>query len=163
MTTRNATLQDLPAIVAIYNTTVAGRMVTADLEPVTVESRIPWFEQHTPLRRPLWVVEDENKKIIAWMSFQDFYGRAAYNATAEVSIYIDPTQRGKGLGKILLQYCMDQAPSYGIHNILGIIFAHNEPSIRLFNNMGFSEWGTLENIAVLDGIERSVVIMGKRV
>lgn len=38
--------EDLPDIVDIYNSTIAGRMVTADLEPVTVESRIPWFEAH---------------------------------------------------------------------------------------------------------------------
>lgn len=42
-TVEDATLQDLPAIVAIYNETIAGRMVTADLEPVTVESRRKWL------------------------------------------------------------------------------------------------------------------------
>ncbi len=162
MTFRDATLQDLPAIVAIYNSTVAGRMVTADLEPVTVESRIPWFRHHHPEKRPLWVVENEDQEIIAWMSFQDFYGRAAYNATAEISIYIGEAYRGKGLGKILLQYCMDQAPALGIHTLLGYIFAHNEPSIRLFSSLGFSEWAHLENIAVLDGVERSLKILGKR-
>ena len=39
MTLRDATEADLPAIVEIYNATIPGRMVTADLEPVTVESR----------------------------------------------------------------------------------------------------------------------------
>ena len=41
---RNATEHDLPAIVAIYNATIPSRMVTADLDPVTVEaygSRVP--------------------------------------------------------------------------------------------------------------------------
>jgi L-amino acid N-acyltransferase YncA len=41
---RDATLDDLPAIVAIYNSTVPSRQVTADLEPVSVESRLPWFQ-----------------------------------------------------------------------------------------------------------------------
>lgn len=48
----DATLQDLPAIAAIYNETIAGRMVTADLEPVTVESRLKWFDEHSPDFRP---------------------------------------------------------------------------------------------------------------
>ena len=54
---RDATLDDLPAIVAIYNSTIASRDVTADLEPVSVESRRAWFDAHGPAARPLWVVE----------------------------------------------------------------------------------------------------------
>jgi L-amino acid N-acyltransferase YncA len=52
---RDATLDDLPAIVAIYNSTIASRQVTADLEPVSVESRLAWFLAHRLLVRPLWV------------------------------------------------------------------------------------------------------------
>ncbi len=37
-------------------------MVTADTEPIAVESRVKWFEEHTPDNRPLWVIEDEQKK-----------------------------------------------------------------------------------------------------
>ncbi len=43
MNLRPATEADLPAIVAIYNATIPGRMVTADTEPVSVDSRQPWF------------------------------------------------------------------------------------------------------------------------
>ena len=43
---RNAQLSDLPEIVAIYNSTVAGRMVTADTEEVTVSDKRKWFEAH---------------------------------------------------------------------------------------------------------------------
>ncbi len=55
---RGATRSDLPQIVEIYNSTIASRMVTADTDPVSVESRVRWFEEHTPDLRPLWVVED---------------------------------------------------------------------------------------------------------
>jgi L-amino acid N-acyltransferase YncA len=47
-THREATRADLPSIVEIYNATIPSRMVTADLEPVSVESRVHWFEQHRP-------------------------------------------------------------------------------------------------------------------
>lgn len=163
MTIRDANINDLPAIVAIYNATIPSRMVTADLEPVTVTSRITWFDQHSPTNRPLWVVENETKEVIAWISFQDFYGRAAYNATAEISIYIKTNYQGKGLGKQLLQYCIDRSPELGIHTLIGYIFAHNTPSLRLFTSLGFTEWAHLPDIAVLDGVERSLTIVGKRV
>ena len=160
---KDATLEDLKRIVEIYNTTVAGRMVTADTEPVTVESRLRWFHEHTPDRRPLWIIEDSNKTIIGWVSFQSFYGRPAYNATTEISIYLDLATRGKGVGKIALKYAMDNCGKYGIKTLLGFIFAHNEPSIKLFEHAGFKEWANLPNIAVLDGIERSLIILGKRI
>src|SRR4051812_31042130 len=95
---RDATIKDLPRIVSIYNSTVPGRMVTADTEPVTVESRMRWFNNHEPVNRPLWIVEG-NGDIIGWVSFQSFYGRPAYKGTAEISIYLEESFRGIGLGE----------------------------------------------------------------
>lgn len=160
---RDATLDDLPAIVAIYNSTVPSRQVTADLEPVSVESRVAWFHAHGPQKRPLWVVEDrQNGSVIAWLSFSDFYGRPAYQRSAEVSIYLDERARGKGLGKQLLAASLAAAPALGIDTVLGFIFGHNEASLRLFRGFGFDTWGTLSRVAVLDGVERDLVILGKR-
>ncbi|MDE1184340.1 GNAT family N-acetyltransferase [Paraburkholderia sp.] len=161
LTYRDATLDDLPAIVAIYNSTVSSRQVTADLEPVTVESRLAWFHAHGPNKRPLWVIE-EGGEIVAWLSFSDFYGRPAYLRTAEVSIYLHENARGKGLGKQLLKASLDVAPGLGIDTVLGFVFGHNEPSLRLFRGFGFDVWGTLPRVAVLDGVERDLVILGLR-
>jgi len=160
---RIAQSSDLSRIVEIYNTTVASRMVTADTEPVTVESRQQWFEAHDPSNRPLWVIEDIDHEIVGWVSFQSFYGRPAYQATVEISIYLDEQQRGKGLGKQALQFCLDEAPKYGINTLLGFIFAHNEPSLKLFRSFGFEDWALFPNVALLDGQERSLSILGKRI
>lgn len=159
---RDATIEDLQEIVDIYNTTIAGRMVTADTEPVTVDSRIKWFNEHSPEKRPLWMVE-EHGACVGWVSFQSFYGRPAYDNTAEISIYLHENQRGKGHGKAILEYAMTQCPAIKIHTLLGFIFSHNLPSIRLFEKLGFKEWAHLPNIAVLDGVERSLSILGKRI
>lgn len=56
---RLATLDDLPAIVDIYNAAVATRQSTCDLDPVTVESRVDWFRSSAPGRRPIWVAHEE--------------------------------------------------------------------------------------------------------
>ncbi|MFT4024662.1 MAG: GNAT family N-acetyltransferase, partial [Flavihumibacter sp.] len=152
-----------PLIVAIYNSTIPSRLVTADTEPVSVESRLQWFNEHDAHKRPLWVVEDAGKNIVGWVSFQSFYGRPAYDATAEISIYLAENQRGKGLGREILQYSLDKAPSLGISTILGFIFSHNVPSLRLFEKTGFGAWGVLPGIALLDGVERGLTIMGKRI
>ncbi len=160
---RDASKQDLPAIVAIYNSTIASRMVTADTEPVSVESKEQWFKEHDPAKRPLWIVEDITGTIIGWVSFQSFYGRPAYDATVEISIYLDLQHRGKGAGKAILQYCIGTAPQFGIKTLLGFIFSHNEPSMKLFMNAGFEEWANMPGIALLDGVERGLSILGKRI
>ncbi len=162
MQIRDATIADLPAIVAIYNSTVPSRMVTADTEPVSVASREKWFAEHSPARRPLWVAE-EGGRIIGWLSYSSFYGRPAYNATCEVSVYLAPEHRRRGLGTQLLERCIEHAPRIEVTTLLGIIFGHNEPSLRLFEKLGFQRWGCMPRIAVLDGVERDVIIVGRRV
>lgn len=160
---RNATLKDLPKIVEIYNSTIPSRMVTADTEPVSVESRMPWFHEHNAETRPLWIVEDSQYNTLGWVSFSSFYGRPAYNGTVEVSIYIDESCRGRGLGKQVLGYCIDNAGEFGVKTLLGFIFLHNEPSLKLFSHFGFEAWGTFPDVALLDGVERTLVILGKRI
>ena len=159
---RYAADSDLPAIVNTYNSTIAGRMVTADLEPVTVESRRHWFEQHSPDRRPLWVVM-HGGHYAGWMSFNSFYGRPAYNGTVEVSIYLEADARGKGLGKACLTRAIEQAKQLGLHNLLGFIFGHNESSLQLFYKFGFTDWGRLPGVANMDGVMRDLVIVGLKV
>ena len=158
---RDAVLDDLQEIVEIYNSTIPSRMVTADTQPVSVESKIKWFHEHKA-NRPLWVIKDE-KGVIGWVSFSSFYGRPAYDNTAEVSIYLKAPERGKGIGKKVLKEVIDQCGRLEIKTLLGYIFAHNEPSLKLFRSFGFTDWANLPNIAVLDGVERSLVIVGKRI
>ncbi len=160
---RDATIDDLKIIVEIYNSTIASRMVTADTEPVSAESRINWFHEHNGSTRPLWVAEDHHSEIIGWVSFQNFYGRPAYNATSEISIYLASNARRKGFGKFILQHCIDKCPGLGIKTLIGFIFEHNEPSLKLFRKFGFEDWGTLPNVAVLDNVERTLKILGKRI
>ncbi len=154
--------EDLPEIVAIYNSTVASRMVTADTEPVSVASRQHWFDDHPPQRRPLWVVEQDGA-IIGWLSYSNFYGRPAYSGTAELSIYLHEAHRGKGLGRYLLAEAIAFAPQIKVHTLLGFIFGHNEPSLQLFGRFGFARWAEMPGVATLDGVERDLIILGKRV
>ena len=159
-THRLATRGDLAQIVEIYNATIPSRQVTADTEPVSVESRVEWFEHHRPDFRPLWVVEVDGH-IAAWLSFSSFYGRPAYNKTAELSVYVHDSFRHHGLGSYLLKQAIAHAPSIKVETLLGFIFGHNEPSLRLFEKFGFARWGELPKVASLDSVERDLVIVGR--
>ncbi|HKQ23325.1 MAG TPA: GNAT family N-acetyltransferase [Burkholderiales bacterium] len=159
---RVASREDLPQIIAIYNATIPSRMVTADLEPVSVASRVRWFEEHSADFRPLWVVEAE-AQVAGWLSFSSFYGRPAYNKTAELSVYIHAAFRKRGIASYLLTRALAQAPGLGIDTVLGFIFGHNLTSLALFDKFGFARWGELPKVALLDGVERDVIIVGRRV
>jgi L-amino acid N-acyltransferase YncA len=155
---RLAGIADLHAIVEIYNSTVPSRVVTADTEPVTIESRHAWFAE----RRPLWVAELDGR-VVGWLSYSNFYGRPAYSGTAELSIYVHEDARGNGLGRYLLDAAMAYAPEIDVHTLLGFIFGHNDPSLKLFESAGFERWATMPRVARLDGVERDLIILGKRV
>jgi L-amino acid N-acyltransferase YncA len=161
ITIRDAKISDLPAIVDIYNSTIAGRMVTADTEPVTVESRMAWFESHTPEKRPLWVAVEEDK-IVAWISFKSFYGRPAYDHTAEIALYLHEAYRGMGIGRELLEYVIKLSPKLKLKTLLGFVFAHNAPSLGLFGKAGFTIWGHLPKVAEIDDKEYDLLILGLR-
>ena len=109
MTIRKATQNDLTDIVAIYNETIPGRMVTADTEEVSVADKQAWFESHTE-KRPIFVFEQQGK-VLAWLSYKSFYGRPAYDGTVEISIYITQQAQGQGLGKQLLTFSEQHAKS----------------------------------------------------
>jgi L-amino acid N-acyltransferase YncA len=160
---RDATEGDLAAIVDIYNAAIPGRLATADTEPVSVESRRAWLRDREFGRRPVWVAEGEGGSIDAWLSFGAFYGRPAYAATAEVSVYVAPAAHRRGLATRLMAEAVARAAGLGIQTFLGFVFAHNDRSVALCRKFGFETWGRLPRVAVLDGIERDLLILGRRV
>jgi L-amino acid N-acyltransferase YncA len=156
MTIRDAVEADLPAIVEIYNAAIATRMATAQLEPVTLEDRCNWLKEHSADRHPFWVIEI-GAQVAGWLTLKAFLPRCAYRGTAEVSVYVGQKFRRRGVGRRLLDQAISRAPS------LGIIFTHNEPSLRLFERLGFKKWGLLPGIARLDDFERDLTIMGRQI
>lgn len=158
---RDARDTDLEAMVAIYNHAIPGRLATADTEPVSVESRRAWLNERDPARHPLWVFE-RDARVLGWLSFGKFYGRPAYAATAEVGIYVEPTAHRQGVATALLEAACARAPALGLTTLLGFVFAHNARSVALCEKFGFVEWGRLPRVAVLDGLERDLLILGLR-
>jgi phosphinothricin acetyltransferase len=159
---RDAVAEDLPAIVEIYNSTIPSRVVSADTEPVSVEQRLVWFEEHEPSRRPIWVME-ERGEVIGWLSLSDFYdARPAYHATAEIGVYVREDYRGKGIGRRLVEEAISRAPELGLSTLTAGAFAHNETSVRLFESMSFRKWAHFPNVAELDGMERDLIVLGLR-
>jgi phosphinothricin acetyltransferase len=80
-----------------------------------------------------------------------------------MSVYIATEYRRQGLATQLASHCIGHAPRIGVATLLGFIFGHNLPSLTLFEKLGFCRWGCLPQVAVLDGMPRDVIILGRRV
>lgn len=161
ITIRHATQADLSAIVAIYNQSVLTKQATADLTPVTVEQQQAWFDKHSLEKNRPMLVAVTNEKIVGWATLSNLYERPAYRISAEISVYIDETAKGHGIGKKLVEKQLELAPSCGVQQAVVKIFAHNQPSLNLFKTLGFEQWGYLKQVCDMDGFIADVVILGK--
>lgn len=172
---QRASQDDLPAILAIYNQSIAGKQATANLTPVTCAERQGWFDEHlNSTTRPIYIVkamvaatdrgfEQTVSPIVAWGSFSDLYTRPAYHISTEISIYLHQEYHGQGLGSLLARWMLTQAPSLGIQNVVALIFAHNQPSLGLFRKLGFEQWGYMPKVCDMEGFIADVVMLGKAV
>lgn len=160
---RTACRNDLADIVMIYNQAVKAGFMTADMEPVTVEQRQKWFDEHLPNKHPIFVAE-ENNKVIGWLSLSPYRpGRKALQYTQEVSYYINFDSQGKGVASRLLQHAIDQSPKLNIKTLFAILISSNIPSIKLLEKFHFEKWGEFPRVANYNGIEVGQVYYGLRI
>lgn len=167
-TYRTARPEDLQAIVTIYNHAIPTLESTCDVEYVSVESRRAWFEQHlNHMTRPIWVAETDSLElpgIVGYLAFSNFMNeRPGYSITSDIAIYLHPNVQGKGLGSFLLRNAIEVAPTLKIETLATTIFASNTPSVRLFLKQGFEQWAYMPRVARLLGVERDLIMVGRRV
>ena len=163
MIIRIASPADLADIVATYNEAVQQRFATADLEPVTVEQRRAWFDDHDPAQLPIYVAEHEGS-VAGWCSLSAYRpGRAALRRTAEISYYVRTGCRKQGVGRTLVEHAIKDAPRLGKHVLFAIVLEKNIASINLLKKAGFDLWGTLPEVALVDGELIGHVYYGRKV
>jgi phosphinothricin acetyltransferase len=160
---RNANEADLPAIVEIYNQSIPAGWSTADTQPITVADRLDWFRKFDPARRPIWVAEADGS-VVAVAYLSSFYGgRPAYDATAEVSVYIATAHQRQGIGRSIKRWVIEQCPRLGVTTLLSMHFDHNEATRRINESLGFQQQGHLTDIALVQGRKRGLVISTLRI
>jgi len=157
-TIRDATDQDLFAIIEIYNQSIPAGRSTADTSPITVADRMEWFRKFDPAKRPIWVAEQEGR-VAGCVYLTSFYGgRPAYDKTAEISTYIAAEYQRKGLGALLKQKMIEACPRLGVENLISMYFDHNEATTKLNEKFGFKVVGHLPEIAEVFGQKRGLMI-----
>ena len=152
MIIRDALEADLPAIVEIYNEAIRGRISTAQLDEVSVEQRRPWFRTHSASRILSGSRRSRARSRAGSVSIPSL--SAPLTAGRRRSAFMSARQfRRRGVGKMLLEKAIAHSADLKLNALVGYIFEHNDPSVRLFEQMGFERWGFLPRVALVDGVD----------
>lgn len=159
MLIRPATIDDLPAILDIYNDEVLNGVATFDTQPRTLGQQTQWFAAHDS-RHPILVAVLDGR-VAGWASLNQYSDRAAYDGLAEDSLYIHRDFRRRGAGKALLAALLDEGRRVGLHSVLARITEGNDVSIRLHQDNDFAIMGVLREAGEKFGRLLDVVFMQK--
>jgi phosphinothricin acetyltransferase len=145
---RDAASADLPELAAILNHEIAASPFVYMDEPVTLDERHTWLDEHRSSGLPVLVATDDAapESLLGWASLSPYRASSGYRFTAEASIYVARSARGRGVGAALLGALLDASASCAFHALVASIDADNAPSIALFERFGFSEAARLRDV-----------------
>lgn len=143
---RRAKAEDLPALLDIYNYEIVNGVSTLDLTPKTLEEWAEWYDAHQTELHPVFVAEVDGKAV-GYTSFSPYRRKEAYRSTVELSVYVDPAMRGRGLANKLLDAIIEHArQNEEIHVIASVIVDGNAASMRLHEKYGFEKCGIVREV-----------------
>lgn len=143
---RPATRADLARMTEIYNHYVLTTPITFDLEPLTEDQREPWFQGHTtPPRHRLFVAEDAGR-VVGFAGTGRFHDRAAYDTSAETTIYCAPEATGRGVGSALYAALFEALRDADLNRLVAGITIPNDASVALHRRFGFRDVGIFTEV-----------------
>lgn len=128
---RLAKPQDAPHLLAIYRPYVQKTAITFETEVPSLQE----FEQRilTTLQTHPYLVAEQEGKVLGYAYAHPYYGRAAYQWTAEVSIYVAENARTKGIGTILYDKLEALLAKQGMVNLLACLAYPNPAPLSLIH------------------------------
>jgi phosphinothricin acetyltransferase len=153
------TEDDLPAIVDILNHTIVHSDATFTSVPTTVAERRNWFRQFSLTGPHRLVVVRRGDQVLGYAASQPYRDHEAFRETVEVSIALDASSRGRGIGTALYRALFEGLAGEPVHVALAGIALPNDASVALHRKFGFTEVGTFHEYAVKNGRYLSSVWM----
>jgi len=146
-----ATEDDLPKIVEILNDAAANSIASFDTAPVSVAERRDWFRRFAASGPYRILVARRGGQVLGYAASQRYRDHAAFIQTVEVSIALDASGRGQGVGTLLYRELFECLASEPVHVALAGIALPNDASVALHRKFGFTEVGTFREYAVKNG------------
>ncbi|MET0961529.1 MAG: N-acetyltransferase family protein [Noviherbaspirillum sp.] len=131
------------AILDIFNDAILHSTALYDYHPRTAQNMDDWFTAKARGGFPVLGLEDDNGMLAGFGSYGTFRAWPAYKYTVEHSVYVHRSQRGRGLGKLLMGQLIEAARAQQLHVLIGGIDMDNAASIALHTGLGFIHAGTI--------------------
>jgi phosphinothricin acetyltransferase len=148
---RHGTDGDLPLIADILNDTAANSIANFDTRPVSVDERRDWFGQFSRTGPYRLLVAQRGNKVVGFACSRRYRDHEAFRETVEVSIALDASSRGQGVGTSLYRELLACLADEPVHVALAGIALPNEASVALHRKFGFTEVGIFRDYAVKNG------------
>lgn len=157
---RFAAADDAEALLAVYAQYI-GTSVTFEYVLPTPEEFRRRIEDISAVYP--YLVHETDGRVDGYAYAHRFAERAAYQWSAELSVYLDRSVRGQGLGSQLYAALTDLLRLQGVRTVFGLVTTPNERSDRLHLSMGFTVAGVNHNAGFKNGQWRSVTIYEKNI
>src|SRR5262245_22129446 len=126
--------------------------------PRTREDQVVWLAEHSGAH-PAIVAVDDSGIVVGFGSLSPYRPRPAYSTTVEDSVYVHPSERGRGVGRLLLDELVRLSGIHGFHAVMARIVGGHQASIALHRACGFELVGTEREIGRKFGRWLDVVVM----
>jgi L-amino acid N-acyltransferase YncA len=154
----NATRNDLPQILAIYNEVIRNSTAVYSEEEFTPARGESWFEAKMAHGFPLIVARDASG-IAGFGTFGEFRTWPCYVHSVEHSVHVRADRRGQGVGRALVVELLGRAAAMGKHVMIAGIDADNAVSIGLHRSLGFAPVGHFHEVGFKFGRWLDLVFM----
>jgi phosphinothricin acetyltransferase len=156
MNVAQLTPEHWPEVLAIYQAGIDTGNATFETDAPDWEA---WNEGHLQTGR---LVALADGRVAGWAALSPISRRQVYRGVAEVSVYVAPEWRGRGVGKRLLESLIAAAETAGIWTLQAAVFPENIATLRLHTSLGFRLVGRRERIGKLHGTWRDTVLLERR-
>jgi L-amino acid N-acyltransferase YncA len=141
----DASLDDVPGILAIFNDVIATTTAVYREEPVTLEERLVWMQSRLAQGYPVLVAKEKGA-VVGFASFGEFRAWPCYRNTVEHTVHVRADSRGTGIGRSLVQALLPRARALGKHVLVAGVDADNAVSLGLHGRLGFQEVGRFREV-----------------
>jgi L-amino acid N-acyltransferase YncA len=161
MIPRDATEQDLPQILEIYNDVIANSTAIYTEARSSLGDRVEWFNARKRRGYPVLVVQS-GTKVAGFASLGEFRAWPGYYYTVEHSVHVHSELRGRGFGRLLLQETISRAEGLGKHVLVAGIDAGNVASLNLHLKLGFETVGRFKEVGRKFGRWLDLIFMQRK-
>lgn len=149
MTIRDARRSDVPAMLAIYAPFVEHTAVSFEYEVPTEAEFARRLEEHQAAFP--WLVCEENGRVMGYAYAGRAFERAAYGWNAEISCYLAPELRGRGVGRRLYARIEEILTRLGYYKLFAVVTSANAPSVAFHRALGFRDAACFRNVGYKQG------------